>query len=104
MTGRSTRSGCEADSATEMLAQLTGKPTAPPADLVPGRLAPRRVAVGGQALLLVLPMSAAKVGRMFKVKGSERFIWKTSGRQDTWGHTSTPSAQAASCSAITFSW
>ena len=49
-------------------------------------------------------MSAAKVGRMFRVKGSERFIWKTSGRHDTWGHTSTPSDHAASCSATTFSW
>ena len=27
---------------------------------------------------------------MFKVKGSERFIWKTSGRHDTCGHTSHP--------------
>ena len=51
-----------------------------------------------------LPISAANVGRMFSVKGSERFIWKTSGRHDTCGQTSTPSAQAASCSAITFSW
>jgi hypothetical protein len=49
-------------------------------------------------------MSAANVGRMFSVKGSERFIWKTSGRHETCGHTSTPSAQAASCSAMTFSW
>ena len=37
---------------------------------------------------------------MLRVKGSDRFIWKTRGRHDTCGHTSTPSAQAASCSAI----
>ena len=49
-------------------------------------------------------MSAANVGRMLSVNGSARFIWNTSGRHDTCGHTSTPSAQAASCSAITFSW
>ena len=41
---------------------------------------------------------------MLRVNGSDRFIWNTRGRHDTCGHTSTPSAQAASCSAITFSW
>ena len=48
-------------------------------------------------------MSAAKLGRMLRVKGSARFIWNTSGRHETWGQTSIPSARAASLSAITFS-
>ncbi len=48
-------------------------------------------------------MSLEKLGRMFKVKGSARFIWNTRGRHETWGHTSMPSAQAASFSATTFS-
>ena len=49
-------------------------------------------------------MSLEKLARMFRVKGSARFIWNTSGRHETWGHTSTPSARAASFSATTFSW
>ncbi len=49
-------------------------------------------------------MSWEKLERVFKVKGSARFIWKTSGRHETWGHTSTPSSHAASFSATTFSW
>ena len=43
-------------------------------------------------------MSAAKIGRMLKVNGSFRFIWNTSGRHDTCGHTSMPSARAATFS------
>ncbi len=49
-------------------------------------------------------MRAAKTRRLFKVKGSSIVIWKTSGRHDTCGHTSTPRARAASCSAMTRSW
>ena len=37
-------------------------------------------------------MSLEKLGRMFRVKGSARFIWNTRGRHDTWGQTSTPSS------------
>ena len=49
-------------------------------------------------------MSFEKLVRMFNVKGSARFIWNTRGRHETWGHTCTPSAHAASLSATTFSW
>ena len=46
-------------------------------------------------------MRAAKLGKVLREKGSARFIWNTSGRHDTWGHTSTPEALAVACSAIT---
>ena len=45
-------------------------------------------------------MSSWNAGRMLNVNGSRRFIWKVSGRHDTCGHTSDPSARAAVLAAM----
>jgi hypothetical protein len=49
-------------------------------------------------------ISFEKLGLLFKVKGSARFIWKTKGRHETWGQTSTPRARDSSFLSTTFSW
>ena len=88
--------------ATEMLAQLTG--IAPRPLVLPRLLPPRRDRGRPPAApLSTSPSTRRTIGRMFSVKGSERFIWKTNGRQETCGQPLSPSAQAASWSAITFS-
>ena len=48
-------------------------------------------------------ISSLNASRMLNVNGSRRFIWNTSGRHDTCGHTCTPSARAAVLSAMIFS-
>jgi len=40
-------------------------------------------------------ISSWNAARMLNVNGSRRFIWNVSGRHDTCGHTSMPSARAS---------
>ena len=50
-----------------------------------------------------MSISSRNAGRMLNVNGSRRFIWKTSGRHETCGHTSMPSARAAVFASMIFS-
>ena len=47
-------------------------------------------------------MSSWNDERMLNVNGSRRFIWNVSGRHDTCGHTSMPSARAALLASMIF--
>ena len=88
-------SGCVGDSATAQRVEVDRqRAAAGPASLpTPGRATrdrgtPRAGRRSGRSI------SSWNAGRMLNVNGSRRFIWNVSGRHDTCGHTSMPSARA----------
>ena len=102
-TLRSTSSGCASLSATASESKFNGRPPPDPAARsrhVPAtrdRGTPPCVRRSGRSI------SSRNASRMLNVNGSRRFIWNTSGRHETCGHTSTPSARAAVFASMIFS-